>query len=193
MLCVHAYYTNVINLLPPYPFRIQINNLVKPSLKYISHHSSIFYGLLQYPSTEKPKGYKQIPQKYCLKCTKLTFHSSLVFVATSYARLKQFISVPCVYWDTGQNWASVTWCWRHTERSLLRKTLKYRTNSPLMYLSVTLNCELSRSLKESSVNKGKANLTLPLCLSTSKPQSETLKAGDLRTRISRCQVCMKKT
>uniref|UniRef100_A0A8B9NFB9 Collagen IV NC1 domain-containing protein n=1 Tax=Accipiter nisus TaxID=211598 RepID=A0A8B9NFB9_9AVES len=27
----------------------------------------------------------------------------------------------------------------------------------------------------------------------SKPQSETLKAGDLRTRISRCQVCMKKT
>ncbi|KAL8181096.1 UNVERIFIED_CONTAM: Collagen alpha-5(IV) chain [Gekko kuhli] len=27
----------------------------------------------------------------------------------------------------------------------------------------------------------------------SKPQSETLKAGDLRTRISRCQVCMKRT
>ncbi|XP_036596645.1 collagen alpha-5(IV) chain-like, partial [Trichosurus vulpecula] len=27
----------------------------------------------------------------------------------------------------------------------------------------------------------------------SKPQPETLKAGDLRTRISRCQVCMKRT
>lgn len=27
----------------------------------------------------------------------------------------------------------------------------------------------------------------------SKPQSETLKAGDLRTRVSRCQVCMKRT
>jgi len=74
---VYTHITQIcyIDLPPPYPFGLQINSSEKPALKYQSHYSGIFYGLLKYPSTEKPKSYKDRCQKCCLRCTKFTFHS----------------------------------------------------------------------------------------------------------------------
>lgn len=160
LICVHAYYTNYINLPSCYPFKIKINPLVKLPLNYSSDCASTFYVLLKYSSTKQPKGQKQTPEGVS------NVHSSpsprVVLVLhhlpgwnRCWADLGDTETLPQL---------SICHLVLGSNRMIpLRKTLTFRIHSLLPYWSFTWNNEFSRNWKEVQTKKNLTKLFLCVC------------------------------